>query len=332
MTLEQTIFWLGVTLLGLFLSALFSGMETGVYCVNRVRLIVRAAGAGGHAPDWSANLLRRELDRPDRILATLLIGNNGANYLGSLGITALLSGAGHGDWAIVAINAAILTPLLFIFGETLPKDLFRAEADRLSPRLAPALVAVRWLATITLMLPLVRGFAAIVTRLLGGEGEAALRTAREKIGALLKEGVRHGVLTESQTALLDRAFTLRDLRVRDRMTPWRQVAWIGADWPRERIENALRSRPFSRWPVVDGHGKIVGVLESLRLWTAPNAKPRSLIKPPTRLKPTDSVRTALLKMREARTRTAIVEENGRPVGIVSIKDLVEPLTGPLVAW
>ena len=91
MTTHELI-WLLVAFTGLLLSALCSGLEIGLYTINRVRLAVRS-GRG----DRRAVRLDRELRDPGRSLTTLLIGNNIANYLGSLGIMALLKSSGLSD-------------------------------------------------------------------------------------------------------------------------------------------------------------------------------------------------------------------------------------------
>jgi len=323
----EVLFWLCVALAGVTMSALFSGMETGAYCVNRLRLAVRA---GGSRPEASAVLLRRELQHPERVLATLLIGNNIANYLGSLGITALLARAGHSDWTIVVFNALILTPVLFVFGETLPKELFRAEADRLAPGTAVILRGARWAATATLALPLIRGFMFVLGRLVGTESRAL--GARARVAALLKEGAGHGVLSESQATLVDRALLLRSTALRDEMAPWSRVVRVGADWGRAQVENALRRDAYTRVPVVDRRGRVIGRLETLDVWANPEATVTSLLKPVTKLPPGMTVIDALIALRRQEQRMAVIEEDGRPVGLVTLKDLVEPLTGEIFAW
>ncbi len=87
----------------------------------------------------SALILRRMLDNPTTLLTTLLIGNNIANYLGTASLAVILAGYGIGDWRAMLINTVVVTPTLFVFGETLPKDLFSAHADWLMYRLARVL-------------------------------------------------------------------------------------------------------------------------------------------------------------------------------------------------
>src|SRR5436309_2136726 len=139
--------WWALVLVGTLGMGVASGVEMGSYALSRVRLNVRA--------DWRARVLRRELERPDRLLATLLIASNLFSYLGAMGLTNLLARAGLSDWQIVLVNTLILTPVLFVFAESLPKELFRIEADRLTYAFAGPLAAFRWILTVTGILPAV---------------------------------------------------------------------------------------------------------------------------------------------------------------------------------
>ena len=113
----------------------------------------------------SARVLTRELDRPERVLATILLGNNACNYLGTLGLTAILEGRGYGTVTMIVLQVLVLTPMLLVFGESVPKELFRVHADSLAPRVAPTLRAVRVLATVTGVLPLISAFVSRVLSL-----------------------------------------------------------------------------------------------------------------------------------------------------------------------
>ena len=83
----------GMILFGFFGSALYSGMETGVYTLNRVRLHVL-----DHQGRRDAQRLRRLVDQPTGLLGTLLISNNLTNYVGTAGVGLLLERAAYGEW------------------------------------------------------------------------------------------------------------------------------------------------------------------------------------------------------------------------------------------
>ena len=128
-TLEEVMLWTIATA-GVLATALCSGMEIACYSINRVRLALRV---GRNPPDVAARLIRRELDQPDRLLATLLLWMNIATYAGALATTELLEANIHSPAMVALVNTCVLAPVLFIFGEAgLPKELFRTEADRLA--------------------------------------------------------------------------------------------------------------------------------------------------------------------------------------------------------
>ncbi|HYE03395.1 MAG TPA: CNNM domain-containing protein [Phycisphaerales bacterium] len=331
MTIDPIAGWVALAVVGIAGSALCSGTETGLYTLNRVRLSVRAAHAGP-GPGRAARLLQAEVEHPDRALAALLIANTFFNNLGAVALTGLLAGAGYSEWGLIALEVLILTPVLFVVAETLPKEVFRAEADHLMPRAVYFLLGVRWLLTATLILPAVGWIARRLTRLLGTHAEASLGSARQRIAALLKEGARHGVLSEAQTTLLDRAMAMRDTTVGDEMLPWARVRTLSEAQPWRQVAQVLRQAPFSRYPVLDGSGRVVGVVEHLDLCLAPGTAPGRLARPAISISPRTPVREALAQLTRAGARLAIVSRGERPLGIVTAKDLVEPLTGELAAW
>jgi len=325
--MSETLLWGAVALVGLALSSVFSGIETGVYSVNRLRLAVRA---GASPPDHRARGLQREISRPERLIATLLIGNNAANYAGSLGLTALLVLAGLREWAVIAVNAVCLTPALFVIGETIPKDLFREEADRLMPRFALPLTVVRLMLTATLLLPIVTLVASVMQRLIGGERIETL-AQRQRIGALLKEGATGGVLSAEQTSLIDRALAVGETPIARIMRPWSRTQRIGADWTRPRqVEAATRASRAgqTRIPVVDRRGVVLGLTRTVDVALAGDAvSAPALATAAETIDAGDTVRHALRVFADRDLSCAVVTAGGEPVGLASYDDLLGPLLG-----
>ena len=320
--------WGACFLVGTLGQCLCAGMEMGVYSVNRVRLSIRAGGA---RPSRSALLLRRELENMPRLLAALLIGFNIFGYIGGIGLTNLLEGWGYEPNGIVLMTIFVAGPILFVVSDTLPKELFRAMADRMTYAVAPVLAAMRVLLTWTAVLPLVQGLAKLVTKLLPPqEGEVA--DPRQRIAALLQEGAQHGAISESQATLLDRALALRERTVEDELVAWSRCQTIFAGASREQIIAVVSNSPYSRLPVVDARGQVLGVVEQLSLSLDPDRPVAELMKPALFIEPSKPVTAALRQMADDGSRLAIVRAKGRAVGIVTAKDLVEPLTGELKAW
>lgn len=327
MTAGETATLAALAAVGMLSTAVFAGMETGVYTMNRVRLTVRAARG-----QRNAVRLRRELGRQNRTLSTLLIGTNAASYLLSYSIARLLHGLALEDWTLIAIEALAVTPVLFVFAETLPKDLFRTHADNWMYTLSPVLVAAKWVFRLVGLLPIVQVVAQLVARVLGSSSAVA-ETARQRISQLIKEGVGSGVLTESQTTLADRALAMRNRTISTEMIPWNRVATVHRDAERPQRETLIRQRNFTRMPVVDDSGVVVGVLSSLDALLDPGRPTAELMIDPLTFDGRTPVRDALRAMRESRRKMAVVvAANGRPRGLVTLKDLVEPMTGELKAW
>jgi CBS domain containing-hemolysin-like protein len=328
MTAAGFVGWGVMALAGILLSALFSGLETGLYTINRVRVVVRA-----NRGERAARRLQQEIRRPNRLLSTLLLGNNMANYMGTFGVAAILDGMGlTAGWAIV-INTGLLIPLLFIFGETLPKDLFRTHTDRWTYGLSAVLTLCRWVFTGTGLLAVVQLTGRLAGRLIGAGPEAAA-TARQRISRLIKEGVGTGVLSESQATLADRALAMRERTVATEMIPWSNVLTLPVAVDARRREALMRDRHFTRMPVVDATGRVVGILSSIDAVLAPDEPTAGLMSSIMTIPATAPLREALRSMRLGRQAMAVAVDprTGRPEGLVTLKDLVEPITGELAAW
>jgi CBS domain containing-hemolysin-like protein len=308
-------------------SALCSGIETGVYTLNRVRLGLRAART---VPvDHAARIIRTELERPERLLATLLIGNNVVHYLSAESMHAFLHPFGMSEGVQAAVNALLIAPVLFIAGESVPKELFRVRAESLTYRCARALWFLRWTLTCTGVLAVVRAFVGGAERL-AGLSAAAVGDARQQISTLLKEGASHGVLSESQVTLLDRALAFTGVTAADEMTPWSRVRAVPADADASRALRLIGDRPYARMPVIDRFGKPVGMIRLIDLHLRPREPVRLIMTPLLRVPRTTPVPAALRMLAASGARLAVVEdEAGLPVGIVTTRDLVEPLTGEL---
>ncbi len=324
MTTAGTILWLSVALLGLFGSALWSGIETGFYCLSRVRLDIRLSDRG----DAAARRVRTELEDPRRLLTTILLGNNVCNYAGTLGVTALLAGAGLPDGLTVVLQVLVLTPMLLVFGEGLPKEIFRLNADTLPYRLVPLVTVGRWIATVTLVLPVLSMIARGVTRAIG-ESTSPLETGgRSRLLYLLTESAHGGAISGVQGALAERVLAFERATVRSVMVPWSRVDRIGVEWGRERaVEVAVRSG--RTWlPLTDRRGRVVGVLHTVDLFARTDGDIMSARRLPARVSPKDHVRRAIGRLVESGVGIAIVEDGGRPVGLVAEHDLARPLLGP----
>lgn len=322
--------WSALMLVGFAFSAIFSGVETGIYRLNRVRLQIL-----DHQHHRAAIALRRLLADPTVALTTLLIGNNIANYLGTASLAVVLDRLRFSDWQTVLLNVLIVTPLLFVFGETLPKDLFAAHTDRLTYRFWPLLFGARWLFTVTGLIPLIAGLTRLVLRSIGERDRLAPLHPRRQVENLVKEGVGHGLLTREQSAIVERVLELSRRTVEQVMTPWSKTIWLPADAPASALLDLARQSPRRRFPVLDDRQKLLGVVAvDDVLYDPPPAEAtvKQLSHQPLTLFRQTPLRVALDLLQRSHARLAVVLEGQAPVGVVTVKDLIQPITGELAGW
>lgn len=330
MTAMQVVIWWSLLLLGLLGSALYSGLETGAYSMNRVRLQIL-----DHRRFHSARVLHGLLKNPVTLLSTLLIGNNVANYLGTMGMAVILEDWGLNDWQVIIVNVLIVTPLLLVFGETLPKDLFSAHSDKLMYRFAWFLEWSRRLFTWVGVLPAVRVISQTLSRLLREGRQVTPFHARRQVQLLVKEGVGHGVLSDEQSAIVERVLALSSRTILEEAVPWKRVMRVRVSDPPAKLWELADRTSFSRFPVVDDADRPVGLLSiyDALLHTPDTCPPvRELMKPLTLLDAKTALQSGLAAMQAQRVAMVIVMQRRRAVGVVTVKDLVEPITGELASW
>ncbi|MCP4377457.1 MAG: DUF21 domain-containing protein, partial [bacterium] len=144
--------WVLAVIGGVIMCAIYCGMETGIYVINKVRLDLHAEGGRS-----SARKLKTMLECQNNLLAVLLIGTNIAAYITTFAISAmfLLGGAGHqSEWYTIALA----TPLLFIIGESVPKNVFQRSGEAMVYRLVWILRISSVVFNAVGLAPLVRGF------------------------------------------------------------------------------------------------------------------------------------------------------------------------------
>jgi len=319
--------WTVVVLCCMALDALFCGMETGVYVLNKIRLDLRAeAGSRG------ARVLRRMLRKPDNLLAVLLIGTNLSRYIATAGVTTMfvLAGAGaRSEWYTIAL----MTPVLFVVGDSVPKHVFRDLCESLTYRFAWFLAASNWLLNACGLAPLVRGFSGLLTRLAGRRACEHGPLEHEGLTAVVTEGRATGLLTHFQTLMADRVMHIGRVRLADVMIPMRDVVSAPREITRDELIERTRDRNYSRIPLLAGDGRVTGVLDIYDvLARADGTSPAEMATEPLILAADMPVTDALYRMQREHAAMAVVAEAGAHVGIVTVKDVVEEIVGELEAW
>jgi CBS domain containing-hemolysin-like protein len=330
---EEASWWIALVL-GLLGTAAYSGVETGLYCLNRVRLRLRST----HGPRRrAARTIAREMEQPERVLAANLVANLICGDMAATAASRLMAMHGYGDLEIIAANVAIFTPVFFVFVESVPKEVFRIDADRATYRFAWLLPVTRRVLTWTLVLPCVRAIAGVATRLAGGGSEGGLESsARERVASLLRDSAGKGALSESQAGLVDRAMVFQRRTVGDEMQAWNDVAIMPEEGTLGQLREAIERSGSTYVALVASRGAgsresgqrramVVGVVWHGDAYLRTGRSVRSMAAEPARLTARTPLPEAIALLKSAEAPVGIVEEGGRPIGLVGMDDLVEPL-------
>lgn len=320
--------WVFAGLAGVLLSGAYSGMEIGCYRLSEVRLRLEAQRRGGA---WRRLL---ELNRRrDRLICIVLIGNSLADYLASGSTTYLFTKAGFSAYQTEFYTTLVLGPALFVVGEMVPKALFQARADVLTVRGTWLLEASRVLFTASGLLGAVQWATRGVLRLFGRETESAeVLAPRERIRAILLDQTASGLLSTVQLDVARNVLDIRDIATRAAMTPMVRAALVSENASREAVEEAASGNEYSRLLVhaAGNRRKIAGFVNVIEVLLAEEgwARLEPYIRPVVHLDADQSVSASLVTLREARCPIGVVDDHrGDPIGIVTMKDLVEQIVG-----
>ncbi len=326
MALGDILLLLGLLLM-FGLSASFSGIETGIISLNRIALRQRKEKG-----DRRAIILTNLLRRPERLLAGILVGNNLVNVTAAI-IFLILSTHIWGASRAEVLTPLVLTPLLLIFGEILPKTVFRHKADTLSPVFAPFLRAATLLFS-----PLVNALLRATNRLnaiMGGTEKKSPFITREDVRLLCAESEEEGVIEEEERELIHGVMDFGITTVREIIVPRIDVVAIADDTPWEEACEVFEAHGHSRLPVyheqIDKIEGIVYVFDLMRTGKPPKDNSiREFIRPVTFIPESKKIQDLLHEFRQKQTFMAIVvDEYGGTAGLVTLEDLIEEIFGEI---
>jgi CBS domain containing-hemolysin-like protein len=314
------ILWFAV---GLALSAFFSGSETGMYRVPRIRLVLDALAGSKVARGviWLLN-------NPALFVATVLVGNNIANYLVSLAIVlaaaSLLPAAGETGELFAPV---LLAPFVFVLGELLPKYLFYNAPHRLLRVTGgPFLAFTALLFPLTIALGLLGRLLSLVT------GETPFRVrlgmARSELEQVLRDGQEAGLLSGTQRILAQNVFQIGNQpAIRFGVAPERLAIVDASDsWEAARGAARRQGHPIV---LVRSGGRITGYYWYADLATATAEAPPcalQVLQASTRQKHF----SVLLEMGESGSEVAVLVNRDQKVkAVVTRRQLLQPLLTPL---
>lgn len=317
---------LGALFFLIILSAFFSGSETGLMTLNRYRL--RHLARGGNA---GARRAQKLLERPDRLIGLILLGNNFVNILASALATVialrLLGEAG------IMVATALLTVVILLFAEVTPKTLAALRPERIA---FPA--AFVYGPLLRLFYPLVwviNVIANSILRLFGVSPEQAGETAlsSEELRTVVLEA--GAMIPKRHQKMLLNLLDLEKITVEDIMVPRNEIDGVDLTESLEEIEDFLSHTQYTRLPVYEESiDHVVGILHMrnvtplLRAGELSHASIRRIARDPYFIPEGTPLNRQLLNFqREGRRTGLVVDEYGDILGLATLEDILEEIVG-----
>ncbi len=327
MTIELTLVLLGIVVC-LILSNFFSGSEMAFSSCNKIRL-----ESEKDAGNKQAKTALKIVDRFDDALGAILIGNNLVNIasssLGSVAIILIFKGD---DLAF--LSTIILTILVIIFGETIPKITCKKAATRYALRYA---YPVRILMIIFKpLLLIIVGLVKLLTLPFKGEKtEKDQDEAVEELQSIIETAEVEEVLDEDQSELVQAAIDFADVSASEAMTARVDVTALDIDDSWEENLQLIENASFTRLPVYEGSiDNVIGVLYMNHFLKALTENERvdirSLLMKPCYVYKTIKLPEVMDEFRKAKQHLAIVvDEYGGTLGVITMEDVLEKMVGEI---
>ncbi len=308
------------------LSGFFSGAEIALFSLSKikVRKLVRARRRG-------AKTLKKLKSNPHRMLVTILIGNNIVN-IGAAALATMVFTEVFGSYGI-GIATGIMTFLILIFGEIVPKSFFHQNAERMSLIIAEPVYILTYI--LYPVIAIVEFISKGVLRISGAR-TAKDEITEEEIIAALSLGTEAGVIERDESEMMQNVIDFGDSKVDEAMTPLNRMISIGTHEKLMDVIGTMLHTKFSRIPVYKRDKKnIVGVVNLRGI--LPHIKNKNfdivvenVMDRVISVNKSDMMDDAFDKMRENSAHLAVVYDKKRRVaGIVTMEDLLEEIVGEI---
>ncbi|MFH1429728.1 MAG: hemolysin family protein [Candidatus Margulisiibacteriota bacterium] len=314
-------------------SAFFSGAETSITTIGKAKL--KNLIENGNKAAISLDKLHQ---KPGKLLATILVGNNLVNIAFSVIATTIMLELLHSKnfYGIISPTLFItllLTFIILVFGELIPKMLALSKAERFALAVArPISILQKLLAPVVIV---INGFARFLVHMVGIKVfEKGTFVTEEELKTLIDIGREEGVLEEEERQMLASVFDLSETIVREIMTPRTDMVCVDIKTGLSEIISLFSQKGHSRIPVYEEkRDNIIGIIyakDLIRVTQGAEINVRSLLRPVQFVPETKKIDELLKKMRTRRIHIAIViDEHGGVAGLVTIEDILEEIVGEI---
>lgn len=312
------------------LSGFFSASETAFIALPRARLmhLVRSGRSG-------ADRVSHIIQRPERFLATVLLGNNLVNTAAAALATVLALNLITNQGLSVLAATAGVTTFLLLFGETVPKNIAWRRSEKVAFAVSRPIRLVEL--TLSPMVTLLQLFSTMTNRALGISASTP-QIGEEEIRTMIAAGAQTGAVDAGEAALLDKVFRFGDRQIREIMTPRPEIVWIENGDNLERFLEVYSEHTHTRFPVYEGSMEnVLGVLSVKDILSGMKGLKSEASGPVTKdLRPaffvpeTKSVSETFNVMREGGHSAALtVDEFGGIAGLATLKQMMEVIVGQM---
>ena len=312
-----------IIVLLLLCSAYFSATETAFSSLNKTRLRALAEKGSQRA----AQALRLSEDY-DRLLSTILVGNNVVNLAASSISTLLFLGLLPDIGATV--STIVITVVVLIFGEISPKSLAKENPEKFAMLSTPVIRVLIWVMTPVNFL--FAQWKKLLSRLFKGDDRRKM--TQDELLMLVEEVAQDGSLEEHEGDLLRSAIEFSERDAEDILTPRSDLEAVPLSASKEEVARVFSESRYSRLPVYDGSvDNIVGVLHQKDFYTGTGVSPRpltELMKEPVYVPQSVKINDLLRVLQKHKAHVAVVsDEYGGTLGIVTMEDIQEELVGDI---
>jgi CBS domain containing-hemolysin-like protein len=304
--------------------AFFSGAEIALITADKVKLRHRAENATRRQ-----RAILSFLEDPGELISTSLVGTSICVVLST--VIATLTFVQRFPGQAELLSLAVMTPLILIFGEIVPKSIFQNYADRLAPAAIRALWVFR-----TLFYPVIAlgsWLSNLLLRMLGLEESRALMT-REELSLLLRLPGRDGAdrITADERRMVSRIFDFKETTVDDVMLPLSEVTAMPVTATLDEVAEEIADKQHTRLPLYrERLDQIVGIVHAFDVLRAKgNEQVCDLCRPAIFVPESQPAVDTLVRLqREGQQLAVVVDEYGGATGIVTVEDILEEIVGEI---
>ena len=318
--------WLYIPIVAILiaLSGFFSSSETALTSVNQIRLRQRATEG-----DKKSMTVLKLLEKPQDVISSILIGNNIVNIASSAVATVFFTQLFGASGPVVA--TVVMTILVLIFGEVLPKTAAQQQPEMISLKVAKPISRLT-----TIFKPavfLLSALTGLVTKWLFSHVDEAPTITEEEFKTLVEVGEEEGVLQREERAYIDNVLDFSSATASDMMKPRTSVVALDVEATEEEIFDLLKDNRYSRIPVYeDSIDHIIGILymkDVVRLLAQGEAiRLREILRDPYFIGES-AVADRIFRELKARNLSiaVVVDEYAGTSGIITMEDILEELVG-----